>query len=1234
LAAVLSSPVLEGETQNAPRRVAARARFTVLRPRQPWDDFEILSRISGQAQAFLPQSSAPAPGGVILGPALAPIYGHRAVAVEQALPEEHFPLRRLKEEKWSELAQTFYEERDHTVFSRRPSPLSENVLAAGKEALAQRLALVCRIGVLGYSLGEGPGFGRGAAAFDLAPDPEMLEVFRAWLRRKYPSLIQLNEQWGTTYRNWEEVAPPPLDAVKAAQDEGYGAAWAKYLLDLDKFLNPPPQPPEPAKPPEKLATPAVPGPATGPEAAKKEEQPPEKPKFHYRSLERSWKGGENFSAWCDYREFLEFALARLLSEYRDQVREVDPDSRVGITGAPPPAAFTACDYSRLVRVLDWVVTNGESRTPELLRDLNPALPFLSPLGEPDLGARRRLWRNWLAGAAGALLTAPDKVFSAPPVPGAAARLLAADVSELARGVSLQRALMPRRPDSIALYYSPRSLVVHWLLDSLGDGSAWPERSEKRAAAQDSGLRALDSWCVLLHDLGYDPVFVTEEQLLRGGLRAKVLVLPKVLCLSKEEAEAIKQFARLGGVVLADSQCGLFDRCGRRYALPPGGGAAGALDEAFGLRRLDFETHEYNGAFQSARKNDRVRLLDPLTLLPLGPESVELRINEPGVRATGAWQYGRTEQEGAAILSRSGGLGRFIYLNLAMQDYPGLREQHATDFNLAGMEARRYARLFGKPMAGEALRVLVGDMLQEALGEPRLAVRAPDGTPLRGLGRVCWKDGEAFLVAIVPPVLALPAPPAEPQGLTQELCVSGPGRRHWYDVRRGRYLGLDAVCAVTVETDRPALLAALPYRVTGLRGKARRWDARGRFLISLALETAADGCEVKARPGIHVAHVEVFSPEGHRLPHYARNLVLRDGRWEGIFNLGHNEPDGEYLWVAGDTLSGERRTIRLLKSEGAFAELFPPPPASPQHWTPQPDNWSLALNGDRLDLQVRLVLVPRHTQLALPPQVEVVAPKSWKAECRLELDPAALANLDPCLEPLPVNVSLSAPWRSLASAAPESFHLTVKGRTGQESFAMPLRVAGIPPEVSGTGPERWGRAQIGGFILPKDGAPAQAPTAVHLRRNPKALLIRAECVDGQLEALSELKLKARGRDDPALLAGDWLELSVTVPGVDVVPIRVRVDPAGAIWDARGSDDTWDSKLSVKTETTEKGWAVELALPWEELGLMQPPVPGQVLRVGFARRRVVSGEEAEHSAWRLDDRAPSHQAAALGFAVTTP
>lgn len=1058
-------------------------------------------------------------------------------------------------------------------------PFDETALKLARDVSGSWLRDHARLAPLGYTLGAGlTGYASPEAATERSFDSSTLEIFRGWLQQRYGSLAALNAAWDMSFPRWEEVIPPATAEVKAAQNAGR----------------------------------------------------------------------ENFAGWCDWHAFMDFAFARVLEEQSVLLRQGDAQARVGLAATQAPGAWNGHDWTGLARVLDWCEPAGADADLQcnLYLSLRAHGQCLARLDGAD--ARRQLWSAWLSGASGVR-------FEDTATLEAGAKELDADLRLLAQGLARQRDAMRAGHPAVAIYYSPRSLALHWLLDGRADGNEWSWRAGEKGAARDTGLQALRAWRALLQDLGYQPGFVTASDVRENRVQAKVLVLPKVLSLSGGEVAAIRAFAQAGGVVLADSQCGLFDGAGRRHGQParPGGPLrhSGVLDEDFGLVRKDVLAHERDGIFGGDAQAARVLLEDPVSPSLLGPLSAELRVNEPGVRAAGAWRYGRTltgltgakEDGAAAVLVRASGLGRFVYLNLALQDYPVLRSQLAGDFAMAGQTRADYERVYGAPVGGEALRILLGGMLAESTGECGVVVRDAAGLPLRGVARMRWSRDGADLIALLPPAAehasaTLGGPAAEPYR-ARTARVELEGRRHWYDVRAGRYLGGGPSAPVMLEPQSANVLAALPYRVKELQVKVRRTNPRGGYGLTLQLAAEQAGAAGNARPGSHAVSLEVYDPEGRHLPHYDRTVVAVAGRWEGVFALGLNEPAGTYRLLCRDVLTGTPAEAQLLKEGAPYAEVLPVR-AAEQRWSlvaePAHDRVELAADGSLLyHRRVKLSAVGRG--FTVPP-LGVEPPKPWSFE-RFTLPDGRLRGNMPQPEPLEVDVVLRARSRDLKSGAPVEGGLVLKQADGEERAPLPLFVALIPAgerngiEVDGSlGDRNWGRGwQAEGFDVVGGGHAAAEPARVYLRSSETHLLIGVACEDGTFDAARACPEHGGDRDDEAIENGDWFEAAVAVQGTQTGPVRIKLDPRGNVSDARGSDAGWNlsGESLVVAAIQRKGWSAEIAVAWKDLGLERAPEAGRGLRLGFARRRVLEDGTAERSAWR--GGAP-WSADALGLALT--
>jgi len=129
-------------------------------------------------------------------------------------------------------------------------------------------------------------------------------------------------------------------------------------------------------------------------------------------------------------------------------------------------------------------------------------------------------------------------------------------------------------DSIAIYYSQPSIQVDWLFESIVDGSTWVRRYSSYEASHNRMATVRNSWLKIFQDLGFNPFFISSEQILNGGVdeKTKILILPTSLAMSDKEIGKILDFINAGktasNLVFSDGTPGLFDEHGKLRASYP------------------------------------------------------------------------------------------------------------------------------------------------------------------------------------------------------------------------------------------------------------------------------------------------------------------------------------------------------------------------------------------------------------------------------------------------------------------------------------------------------------------------------------------------------------------------------------------------------------------------------------------------------------------------------------------
>lgn len=274
----------------------------------------------------------------------------------------------------------------------------------------------------------------------------------------------------------------------------------------------------------------------------------------------------NWSSWADHKDWMDEAFARALKVGADAAHRADPHAFVGIGGAQMPG-WGGYDYARLAEVLNAFEPYDIGNNIEIIRSLAPATPVVTTSFAKGPWEKHRVWYELLHGNRGMLIwdEANEFIDKSGQVAdrGAAA---AAYYKELRGGIASQLMNSRRVADPIAIHYSQASMRTEWMKQHQPKGEAWLRRGASTERMDSDFLRARESWCRLVEDLGLQYNFVSYRQLEKGELARggyRVLILPRSSSLSELEAAEIKAFAERGGVVLADIEPGTHDEHSRK-----------------------------------------------------------------------------------------------------------------------------------------------------------------------------------------------------------------------------------------------------------------------------------------------------------------------------------------------------------------------------------------------------------------------------------------------------------------------------------------------------------------------------------------------------------------------------------------------------------------------------------------------------------------------------------------------
>jgi hypothetical protein len=278
----------------------------------------------------------------------------------------------------------------------------------------------------------------------------------------------------------------------------------------------------------------------------------------------------NFSAWADFKEWMDVAFARAIENGSDAVHEADPGAVSAIEGAQIPG-WGGYDYSRLATSVDAMEIYPYGENIPIALSVNPELILLTTSFQGGPADRYRVWRELLRGTRGLVLWDPKNEFvgkdGAPGERGVAA---APYFDEIRRGLGALLINSRRHTDPIVMFYSPASSRLQWLLDRRASAEEWSRRTASTEYQDDAIRTSTRQFARALEHMGVQHGFISSHQLRRGELRNgdyRILVLPHTIALARSEAAEIRDFVARGGVVIADSEPGLFDEHGRRLTKP-------------------------------------------------------------------------------------------------------------------------------------------------------------------------------------------------------------------------------------------------------------------------------------------------------------------------------------------------------------------------------------------------------------------------------------------------------------------------------------------------------------------------------------------------------------------------------------------------------------------------------------------------------------------------------------------
>ena len=354
-------------------------------------------------------------------------------------------------------------------------------------------------------------------------------------------------------------------------------------------------------------------------------------------------------------------------------------------------------------------------------------------------------------------------------------------------------------------------------------------------------------------------YQTDAQIAAGSLaRKRLLIIPAFMgmALSQATCDAITQFVKNGGIVLADVAPAVYDEHGHRRT-------TGGLSELFGVQHAGFEyAHREPDYLAGVIQTD--------DLVPKGQWYIDAWY-EKTLRLVDGVALGKHFVDGVpAFITKRTGHGRALLLNFLL-DSPGVDTPGANEYALM-------AQVVGAARVKRIARV-----------------ESVRGTSDTYAELNCFNDGANEYVGFYAQ--------HDAEDPAASVVARFENAKETYDVRAGTYLGRVSQVPVPTHDGEAALFARLNYRVTNLSLTANPARRGERVSVNIALGTTAPA-------GRHVVHVDVIAPDGQRSYFYSRNVEISGGAGQMQFVTALNDLSGSWQIEAREVVSGISAATQL------------------------------------------------------------------------------------------------------------------------------------------------------------------------------------------------------------------------------------------------------------------------------------------------------------------------------------
>ena len=387
-----------------------------------------------------------------------------------------------------------------------------------------------------------------------------IDKFKGWLLKKYMSLNNLNHAWSRSYSNWNQVQPP--------RTFGNYADWLDWRLFSVEALT---------------SESMVSG-----QSVKKYD--PNRVTVNH--------GGGVLNAFSSSADTFELAAT------------VDIPGASNYSIKSPQDAGMTCDFLRSASPADgefWIGETSGGSGPMFSfigEDIEKFFAFGMPWS-PEI-QKKHIWKMLSHGAKGLMYWMWRPEICGCETEGMGFTDREGDLTTRVENARMISKVIMSDKEFFLNSKPPESkvAVLYNLNTSILEGFAATTKSVQGNAglfANFKDLRSLSGLAKICMDNSIELDYINDKLISGGKLsRYKLLILPYSICIGAKAAEAIKEFVKNGGTVVADALCGYFAENGWGAERVPAYG----LDEMFGCKVLEYDySMDYKVLFGDEVNND-------------------------------------------------------------------------------------------------------------------------------------------------------------------------------------------------------------------------------------------------------------------------------------------------------------------------------------------------------------------------------------------------------------------------------------------------------------------------------------------------------------------------------------------------------------------------------------------------------------------------------------------------------